>query len=528
MKILLEIPKSLLFTRLDRNHGANRLSRTLFNLLLESKAFAEFYIITDAKPKQLEEFNEKNFPDLKLFHTSHSGLGALVSEKGEPDIAFTSDLAMQRLLQVRNWHKYQFPIVGLVHSLGTRKSFDQLRETIQHISHKDRIICPSEHTRTTVIKLGSQWTRASLKDTCVVIPHGVDTDKFKPAPETKAALRQQLKLPETAKVILHVARINPFTKMDVFPLIQNFERLSHTFKDAHLVLVGENQMPSYFNQIQAYIRKKSLAKRITCITDIDHENMQRYYQASDVFASLSDNLSESFGLSVVEAMSTGIPVLASDIAGYRGNFEDDKQGYYIPTIGASDIHEFDLYFNGGSVSTYGDVSLQGVAVDNRYFQKVLTTLLKDEDKRLKMGAAARKHAEKNFCLKVLQKHYADFFQTTISSLVDDPIINFPETLFKRISHKLVHGLTSTIEDAGIFHITDYAQKVLANEEPLFAFQKHLDTYKMMPLLINLIQQEPRTLTSLQDVIEGCTLSELKRNLLYMLKHDLIYIDDNDN
>ena len=44
---------------------------------------------------------------------------------------------------------------------------------------------------------------------------------------------------------------------------------------------------------------------------------QTAYAAADIFVSLSDNIQETFGLTPVEAMAAGLPVVASDWDGYR-------------------------------------------------------------------------------------------------------------------------------------------------------------------------------------------------------------------
>ena len=64
----------------------------------------------------------------------------------------------------------------------------------------------------------------------------------------------------------------------------------------------------------------------------DHDAIYEYYQLSDVFISLSDYCGETFGLTVMEAMACGLPVVISDFAGYKTHITDGVEGYYIQTL----------------------------------------------------------------------------------------------------------------------------------------------------------------------------------------------------
>ena len=55
------------------------------------------------------------------------------------------------------------------------------------------------------------------------------------------------------------------------------------------------------------------------------------YQSADIFVSLSDNIQETFGLTPVEAMAAGLPVVASDWDGYRETVRDGIDGVLVPT-----------------------------------------------------------------------------------------------------------------------------------------------------------------------------------------------------
>src|ERR1700760_2735871 len=57
------------------------------------------------------------------------------------------------------------------------------------------------------------------------------------------------------------------------------------------------------------------------------------WAGADVFMSLVDNIQETFGITPVEAMAAGLPVVASNWDGYRFTGRDGQDGFLIPTLG---------------------------------------------------------------------------------------------------------------------------------------------------------------------------------------------------
>ena len=58
----------------------------------------------------------------------------------------------------------------------------------------------------------------------------------------------------------------------------------------------------------------------------------RAWVSADVFCSLSDNIPETFGLTTIEAMAAGLPVVVTDWDGYKDTVRDGIDGFAVPTM----------------------------------------------------------------------------------------------------------------------------------------------------------------------------------------------------
>jgi glycosyltransferase involved in cell wall biosynthesis len=129
-----------------------------------------------------------------------------------------------------------------------------------------------------------------------VVPNGFDFDRFQPDASVRAAVRRELGLPESAPIIINVARVDPMK--DHPTLLAAFAKVRAVRGDARLLLVGRRteRLPSVSGVI-------ALGER----TDVE-----RLLAAADAF-SLNSKFGEGFPNALGEAMACGLPCVVSDV-----------------------------------------------------------------------------------------------------------------------------------------------------------------------------------------------------------------------
>ena len=196
--------------------------------------------------------------------------------------------------------------------------FEKQRETVYHSS---RMIVPSRAMADTLMRCyGDLIGYEELSRRIAIVPWGVWADPPGAPDENRAAeLREYHDIGADTTVLLTLSRISPekglHLLLEGLRLLELNGRL--TGKDLRLFICGE---PA-FMMGQAYGRQVRLAagklKQVKVIFPgyLDGAAKRAYFRLGDLF--ISPSIHESYGLNVVEAMSAGLPVLASDHYGVR-------------------------------------------------------------------------------------------------------------------------------------------------------------------------------------------------------------------
>lgn len=142
-------------------------------------------------------------------------------------------------------------------------------------------------------------------------PHAIDNERFMvPRHNEVVKLRQSLKVREDEVLILYAGKFEPVKNVEL--LIGAFNNLNH--QNVHLLLVGSGVDE---RKLKEKASNSAFAASIHFIDFVNQQDMPVLYQAADIFCLPS--WSESWGLSINEAMACGCAILASDKVGCAAN-----------------------------------------------------------------------------------------------------------------------------------------------------------------------------------------------------------------
>lgn len=155
------------------------------------------------------------------------------------------------------------------------------------------------------------------------IPNGVDTGRFAPAaPEEKVARRRALGLPTDRAIFIYTGRI--CRAKGLLELMQVWERLAAR-KDVYLLVVGSGARSHESCEAELSDMVARHPDSMGWCGAV--ENVADYLQAADVFIFLS--YFEAFGLSIVEAVSAGLPCIVSDVGCARQAVRHRESGAIV-------------------------------------------------------------------------------------------------------------------------------------------------------------------------------------------------------
>jgi glycosyltransferase involved in cell wall biosynthesis len=160
-----------------------------------------------------------------------------------------------------------------------------------------------------------------------VIPNGVDTDRFAPLPDT-AAVRRELGIGPTDPVVTIVAALRPEKNHELFLAMAS--HVARELPAARYLAIGDGPRREALEQ-QA--RELGVAANVLFLGSRD--DVPRLLAATDVFCLTSHN--EANPVSILEAMSVGRPVVATDVGSIREAVAEGQTGHLVPAGDAAQL-----------------------------------------------------------------------------------------------------------------------------------------------------------------------------------------------
>ena len=215
----------------------------------------------------------------------------------------------------------------------------------------------------------NQLLKYGIKNKHITI--GVDKELFIFDEERRRITREKLDISENACVILYTGRIIKEKGLDLLPTIyQELLQRNQSFLSILFLIVGDGD---FKEKLIKEIETKNLSHRFRFVKTASNEELVDYYSCADCF--IFPTRREALGLSMLEAMSCSLPVIASDLPSTREIIDQNRNGILVPLDNKAD------------------------------YLRWISSLFSNKKLRKELGEAARKTIEEKFDS---QKHFRYF------------------------------------------------------------------------------------------------------------------------
>lgn len=338
---------------------------------------------------------------------------------------YTPDPNITRYAWARRRHDQRaYSLVGVFHTTASHGVMSEICNTlVAPVQPWDAVICPTKAVRSKAERL-IEWQadylshriggKAKQVHQLPIIPLGVDCDQFDPstkeAQEARKAFRKRFDVGDDDIVVLFVGRLAFHAKANPMPMYAGLEEAAkRTGKKTVLVMSGWFGSDTVRDQFASAAKILSPTLKVVSVDGRKDDVRFRVWQAADIFASMSDNIQETFGLTPIEAMAAGLPVVCSEWNGYRDTVINGETGIMVPTLMAPPGDGDDLAYRHDAGTDdydhYVGTAAQFTAVDPFKVADAFEALMVNPDLRRSMGEAGRRRAETTYDWKVIIGQY---------------------------------------------------------------------------------------------------------------------------
>lgn len=331
---------------------------------------------------------------LKKWGLILSGLPALIGLRNRYDLIFVSGYRIIGVTAVIIGKILRKPVILKADSQG-EMSGDFFASGLKKfgISHKSSLFKRFLGFRNAILKnadafsaiapeLASEFTSSGLPSNRIyLIPNSVDTKRFLAVePEQKVLLREKLNLPQSTTIAIYTGRLVSYKGLPL--LLRVWNDMRRKYENILLVLAGTGGLDIHNceEELHAYVKSEGMDEHVLFKGVI--RNVQEYLQASDLFVFPTED--DAFPSSIVEAMSCGLPVIATPVGAIKNIITDCETGLLIQP---------------GS--------------EEQLFQ-AMDVMLSDRDLASRLGKAASKSVQDLYSTETVTQKYLTLFQSLIS------------------------------------------------------------------------------------------------------------------
>ena len=337
-------------------------------LTRHEKGLAQYEVIDGLPVHRLPSIGPKQLAGAMFTISAVSKLSHL-----HPDLVHAHELLTPSSIALLSKRTNHHPVLVKVLRGGGRGDIYKLKKRLlwksyfQNLKHNvDGFLVISQEIDAELAALGVP------KEKRIFLPNGVDTERCVPvSEERKRKLRGELSLPLEALIVAYVGRLVPEKRVD--HLLKLWHEIQSKHTNARLLIVGEGSEERRLREM--YVNGTQFTGQVS--------DAVPYLQAADLFVLPSST--EGLSNSMLEAMSCGLPVLATTVGGAPDVIEHGVSGYLIPPDDLDSL------------------------------QSGLQTLLADGTLRFRLGSNARARILSDFSLDTVAERLASLYDRLIHS-----------------------------------------------------------------------------------------------------------------
>jgi glycosyltransferase involved in cell wall biosynthesis len=225
--------------------------------------------------------------------------------KNHPAIFYANNAPCRELFNVYERNQRKDTGKDLLNQVSHRYTISQIiwANINRHYFMKYMDKCKEILTNSKYVK--KEFEKHFKKDICVIYPP-VDTKKF------------YYKKPQG--FWLNISRLTSYKRVDL--IVKAFQKMPHE----KLIMIGWGEKSKSYDKYKAYLMKIKTSN-VRVIEPVNPEKLKEYYATCKGLIAIA--IKEDFGLTAVEAMASGKPVIATNEGGYRETIINGKTGYLI-------------------------------------------------------------------------------------------------------------------------------------------------------------------------------------------------------
>jgi phosphoheptose isomerase len=237
------------------------------------------------------------------------------------------------------------PFVVTFHALGrVRRAFQREADGFpdERFAIEDRIVAEADHLVAECPQEEEDLIRYYNADPArtTIIPGGFDPAEFWPI--AKPLARVTLGLPPDEPIVLQLGRLVPRKGVDT--AIRGVARLrrEHGVPARLLIVGGDTDDPDpratpEIGRLRAIAEEEGVQEAVVFVGRRGREVLKHYYSAADIF--VTTPWYEPFGITPLEAMACGTPVVGGNVGGIKFTVRDGETGYLVPPGDAAALAE---------------------------------------------------------------------------------------------------------------------------------------------------------------------------------------------